>query len=379
MNELYRKVDALLEERAGYYPRQEEPAFGRLQAALRELAAELRARVGETEAAEPPRQLVASPLFVVGYYRSGTTLVQSLLTGHPDLIALPGESRHFTALRSQLARLPEPAMYAQLHDAWIQRIVSPDGLPPFWRLGRPWETGGEDLYLRFTARLRSFVSGRAEGQDLLGVVAAALAATHGARPRMWSEKTPRQESFVGEMLDAYPEARFLHVVRDPRTTIASVRDYNRSHVLVPFPAAAVELRRSMESAEDNARRLGSGRYHVIRYEDLVEDPEREMRALASHIDLPWSDELVSTGSTANSSRPERRVSGAVHSLSANAENALGRLPEAIVRAFDAEPARAFGYDMPQGSPWVALATRAYLSATVRGRALARALRPSRST
>ena len=51
-------------------------------------------------------------------------------TGHPDVVALPGESRHFTALRRQLEALAEGERFAALHDAWIRRIASPDGLPP---------------------------------------------------------------------------------------------------------------------------------------------------------------------------------------------------------------------------------------------------------
>jgi hypothetical protein len=103
-----------------------------------------------------------------------------------------------------------------------------------------------------------------------------------------------------------------------------------------------------------------------------------MRRVAELLELPWSDSLVTPTVTANSSVAERRVQGTINRLSTNA-NALPRATDAVVRAFTAEPARALGYDVPQGSALVALATRAYLSATTRARALPRALRLSCST
>lgn len=369
---LYRHVDELLELRARTYPRRVEPLFGELQAAIGELASTLRATAG-TVAPEAPA-FAATPAFVVGYYRSGTTLMLNLLQGHPEVVALPGESKHFSALRNVLAALPEERRVAELHAAWIRRLVSPDGLPPFWALGRPWE-GGADLYAVFTRRLLAYAATREPAQDLLGVVAAALAATLGAEPRLWVEKTPRDELLVPVIVAAYPAARFVHMVRDPRATLASIEGFHREQYLASVPVAAAELRGSLEAARANAEQLGADRYLVVRYEDLVADPEREMRRVSSFLDLSWSDALVTPSSTANSSTAGRRVEGRIHRLSAGGGTELGRVSDAVVRAFAAEPARALGYDVPRGSAAVAAATRAYLSAAFRSRRAFDRLRP----
>lgn len=366
MNELYRRIDALLEERSRDFPTRVEPLFSTLETALRELAAALRDVVG---AVEPRRaRFTATPVVVCGYYRSGTTLMHGLLQNHPDLLALPSEARWFGTWRRQLPSVEE------LHDGWIRRAVAPDGIPPFWSLGRPWEDG-DDRYAGFTRSLLAFAAGREANEDLLGIVAAAFADARGVVPRAWMEKTPRDEVLVDEILAAYPDARFVQIVRDPRATVASVRGWNRSgRHLASTAEAAVELRRSLELARENA----GERYLVVRYEDLVEDPEREMRRVADMLGLPWSDALVTPSTTANSSVSERRVRGSIHRLSSNT-NVLPRTADVVVRALDAEPARALGYDVPQGSAAVALATRLYLSATARARALARGLRPSSPT
>src|SRR5581483_6739317 len=209
---LYRRIDELLELRARDFPRRVEPTFGLLQAAIRELATSLRERASGVTPEEPPAALVSAPVFVLGYYRSGTTLMLNLLQGHPDVAALPGESRHFNVLR----HLP----LDEVHDAWIRRLVSPDGQPPFWALGRPWEDG-DDGYARFTRRLLAYAAADPD-DDLLGIAAAALADAQGRPARLWAEKTPRNELLVDDILSVYPKARFVHVVRDPRATVASI-------------------------------------------------------------------------------------------------------------------------------------------------------------
>jgi hypothetical protein len=359
MNDLYQRIDGLLEQRARDFPRRVEPLFGTLQASIRELAARLREAAGRVAPAHPPAELVAAPVFVCGYYRSGTTLMAGLLQGHPEVVSLPSESRYFGQWRRTLASLPNDEMLADLHDGWIRRAVSPDGLPPFWSLGRPWEDG-DDRYAAFTRALLAYTAGREPGEDLLGIVAAAFAQ---GSPRLWAEKTPTNELRVAEIVDAYPNARFVHMVRDPRATVASIRAWNRGQHLVSVPEAAVELQRSLDAARANVERIGADRYLVVRYEDLVTEPGREMRRVASLLGLDWSNALLITAATANSSRADRRVQGRIHSLSQ--ATSAGRLADAVVGAFAAEPARALGYDLPRGSAAVALATRAYLSVTTR--------------
>lgn len=370
MNDLYRRIDALLDERARDFPRRVEPTFGDLQSAIRELASRLRDAAGDVEPERAPGGLASAPVFLLGYFRSGTSLLQSLLAGHPEILVLPGEANWFGGERAR--------SLAEIHTQWIRRIVSPDGLPPFWALGRPW-TGDDDLYDLFTRTFLAYAAAE-PGRDLLGLVAAAYAACTPGRPRLWAEKTPGNELRVAEILAAYPEARFVHIVRDPRATLASVVAFNRSRrAFAPLPEAAVELGRSLDAATANTRDVGGDRYLVVRYEQLVGDPATETRRLAAFLGIDWNASLVAPSLVANSSTSERRTQGSIHRLSVDRGSELGPGAAALARAFTARPARALGYDLPPGSRAVAFAARACLSASLRARALARALRPSRPT
>jgi hypothetical protein len=370
MNELYRRIDGLLEQRARDFPRRVEPLFSELLASIRELAAELRKAAGDVAPEAPPADFASRPVFVVGYFRSGTSLLQSLLAGHGEVLMLPGEANWFAGERTE--RLPE------VHTQWIRRIVSPDGLPPFWMLGRPWE-GGEDLYARFTRKLLAYAAGE-PNRDLLGAVAAAYAACQSRPTRVWAEKTPGNEWRLDEILAVYPHARFVHIVRDPRATLASIVAFNRARpAFPPMQEAAAELARSLAAATSNADRLGDDRYLMVRYEDLVTDPERETRRIAGFVGIEWDEALLAPSLVANSSTVERRTPGRIHRLSVDRGAELGVVADAVVRAFAAEPARALGYDVPRGNAAVGLAARASLKLGANARALVRGLRRSRST
>jgi hypothetical protein len=355
MPALYDELDERLRERETYYPAHREPDWSALQASLAAVTDVLWSNAEHEPARRPSADLERfgdHPVFVVGYYKSGTTLLLNLLDGHPDLLALPGESRHFT-------RAVRPGV-RELHAHWIRNTVTPYGIPPRWLLGKP---ATPDPYDAFGRDVVAFARARGE-RDLLAAAAQALAHATGASPRYWVEKTPTHELQLEPILRAYPGARFVHIVRDPRSTIDSIGHFGSETPVVDPLSGAAELARSFRAALDGRRRLG-GRYTVVRYEDLVADTGATMQQVAEGLDIAYADSLVvpttlGTAATANAGRRERRVSGEVHALSLD-HAALPRHQRAVVDALAGREAQALGYDTGAGNAAVALAARAALS------------------
>jgi hypothetical protein len=363
-SELYEDLDRRLASREEYYPRHDEPEWSGLQAALARVTEALWEGARREPDRRPPAGLEAfadSPVFVLGYYKSGTTLMLDLLDGHPELLALPGESRHFTSFVRE-----DGDPIRRLHALWIRNTVTPYGLPPRWLLGKP--EPGADPYDAFGRDLVAYA--RARGQrDLLATAAQALAVATGREPRRWVEKTPTHELQLAPILAAYPNARFVHIVRDPRSTVDSISHYESEEPIVDALTAAAELARSFDAALSGERRLGD-RYTVVRYEDLVADPASTMTRVAAALDVANAQSLTipttfGAPATANAGRLERRVSGAVHALSLDGASRLGRRDRAVVEALAGRRARALGYDTGTGSAAVALAARAALSVRYR--------------
>jgi sulfotransferase family protein len=349
----YRRIDALLEARARDYPRRVEPVWSELLAAIDALAARLREETEPVEASLPG--FYEHPIFVVGHRKTGTTLVQELLDGHPQLSVLPGESNHFQTFSPRFTRTPEVGPEAQRW--WLLRLVTPSGIPPFWALGKPWEEDA-DPYAAFTSRLLGLAAAN-PGRDFLGMAAVALAP--GERIA-WVEKTPGHEHRLEHIIAAYPEARFVHVVRDPRSVAAAIVRLDRAtHRPTDLVDVGLTIRRSFEAAERNR----CERYLVLPYEDLVKDPEPVMRRIADFAGIDWADSLLTptvggVGATSNSAWSSRKVTGEIEGRRLDLwRDEVGDRQAGLIAAAAGSAARRHGYELPRPGPRerAAVATR----------------------
>jgi hypothetical protein len=355
----YRRIDALLEARACDYPRRVEPTWSELLAAIDDVAVGLRAAAERdlNPTGEIPRYYEA-PVFVVGHRKTGTTLVLDLLDAHPRLQALPGESNHFLTFLPRFGGLYAGRVAAEAQRWWLLRLITPSGIPPFWAAGRPWELD-VDPYELFTRRLLEL--GRDHpALDPLGLVAVALHAAMNANrepapaPVAWVEKTPGQEHRVDEILARYPEARFVHVLRDPRSVAAALRRLDRARdAETDLVAVGLTVGRSFDTAEQNATRLGDSRYLVLRYENLVADPRGEMRRAAAFVGIDWADSLLTptvggVEATSNSAWSDRQVTGEIEAARLDLwRGELDAREAELVCGGARAAARGFGYELPR--------------------------------
>ena len=153
-------------------------------------------------------------LLLCGHPKSGTTLLQSLLDGHPDVLVIPEETKYFTKLH----RWP-----------WRRRA---DYLLKRTRMARfnPAVEGIYDLdyvdWPAFQTGLREGLSFLPAARDVLPAIARAYAAASGIdgpRWKYWLEKTPSNELYLEAAAEMWPELRALYLVRDPRDVFTSFR------------------------------------------------------------------------------------------------------------------------------------------------------------
>jgi hypothetical protein len=354
LDDLYRRIDALLEARARDHPHRTEPAWSDLLAAVDEVAARLLADAERARSpAGPLPGFYDRPVFVVGHRKTGTTLLLDLLDAHPQLAALPGESNHFLTFLPRFGGLPADRIAAEAQRWWMLRLISPSGIPPFWTLGRPLAVD-PDQYALFSRRLFEFAAAN-PAHDVLGIAAVALppAAGRSGEPRAWVEKTPGQEHVVDGILARYPGARFLHVLRDPRSVAAAVsRLDTRTGEETDLVALGLTIRRSFEAAAENTEQLGAGRYLVVRYEDLVGAPDRTIRRVAEYLGLEWSPTLLTptvggVAATSNSAWSSRRVTGEIEGRRLDLwREQLDDSAASLIAAATRSSARTYGYELP---------------------------------
>lgn len=115
----------------------------------------------------------------------------------------------------------------------------------------------------------------------------------------WAEKTPLNVAHIDWTFRHFPQARFVHVMRDGRDASASVRHHplrrlvDGTWVRVPFSRPFGNCVQAWDRlVRAGLRHRGDPRYMEIRYEDLVLQPERTLRGLFVFLAEPWAPEVM---------------------------------------------------------------------------------------
>lgn len=214
------------------------------------------ARLAAGEVApEPAESAAAAPVFIVGMPRSGTTLVERILSSHSQ-VATAGE-------------LPDLALLVKRSSG----VAGPHTLAP-------------DL-LQASYDAEAVGAGyRARTERLSGGTARLI------------DKMPFNFFFARHALASLPDARVIMVRRDPRDTVfANFRqlfatdfgyyDYaydleDTAHFVAQFSALADHWRET----------LPEGRFSEIHYEKLIADQENESRRLVDFLGLDWEEQCL---------------------------------------------------------------------------------------
>jgi Sulfotransferase family len=236
--------------------------------------------------------LTHSPLaFVCGHRKSGTTLFANLLDGHPRLAVYPFDLTLLYAYFPDYLRThTEPAE----RRARLQRIM-------FAELAQRVPAQALDVVTmaeRFFAGLPDEALGDAGA--LMARLMAVFQATAGRAHAQWGIfKETSIEIYAAEILDWFPDARFIQVLRDPRDNFAALaagvdKHYSRLGEDNKRTLASLlnRVRIGFQMARQNSARYGEQRYRLVRFEDLTSAPEPTMRGVAEFLDIDFDPCLL---------------------------------------------------------------------------------------
>jgi hypothetical protein len=186
------------------------------------------------------------PIFIVGCQRSGTTMLRLMLDSH-----------------SRISCGPETRFLEDL-----ERIVGPD-----WkRLSQFGFT--QDEWLQ---RLRTFFGG----------IQGDYARSRGKA--RWADKSPRYALHIPFLSRLFPDAQFVHVIRDGRDVAVSHR---KRFGYWSSVKSSVKWPRYIEAARSAGADLPPDRYHEVRYDQLVADSEKVLRELLAWLGEEWEPAIL---------------------------------------------------------------------------------------
>jgi hypothetical protein len=224
--------------------------------------------------------------FVVGCERSGTTLLRLMLDAHPDM-AVPPESYFIVDLyrrRHRYERRDQPFDTIGLaNDLAGSRWFRAWGIPP------------KDL---------ATVMRREDGVDFAEAIRKlyrGYARMHGKS--RYADKTPAYVQHIRALAGIFPEARFVHLIRDGRDVALSLSEvrWGPGSLL----EGALQWRERVGRGRHAGMEIGARRYLEVRYERLVADPEPVLREVGEFLELPFDEAMVRHAETAAERIPGR--------------------------------------------------------------------------
>jgi hypothetical protein len=226
------------------------------------------------------------PIIVVGCARSGTTLLQVMLHSHPR-IAIPPENRF--VLPTYFSRLRFGDLELQANRRAMAKFIV--------RRGSKFKDFGLDR--------AETIEEIAAGPPTVGSALATLFHGYAARfdkPR-WGDKRPTYHGYVDIVLRLFPTAQIVHIVRDGRDCVASLKKMSwwkrdTYHAIAAWGRAIDNMER--------AERRWPGVVTRVRYERLVTDPEAELKKLCESLGEDYDPAMAEPDRTARVAVPQRK-------------------------------------------------------------------------
>ena len=221
------------------------------------------------------RLLEKDIFFIAGMPKSGTTWLQKMLDGHPD-ICCGGEGHFPNMLGPKLqSALLEHNEYIRLKNRML--YGSSEGFPTF---------AVDHIKFLFVSAVCLLLDAQMAGREC----------------RCVGEKTPNNVRALPQLAELFPKAKFIHIIRDGRDGAVS----GWHHVQWDTPA---EARKQFPTFADyvasfakqwaETTRLGRDfggrhpeRYFEVRYEDLHADMETHLARLLNFLDVDASPETI---------------------------------------------------------------------------------------
>jgi hypothetical protein len=276
---------------------------------------------------EPSTRPSLNPyVFIGGCPRSGTTLLQRILNAHPQLAITPETQwipQYFKkriGLTAEGLVTPELMVHLANQPRFTALKIDPHELAHWIGAGEPLSyarlvTGIFDLY------------GRAQGKRLVG------------------DKTPGYVRKFRILHPLWPQAKFVHLIRDGRDTCLSALQWTRKAARLaslfptwstdPVTTAALWWEWHVRVGREAKEELGPRLYYELRYEALVTQPASEVARLCAFLGVPYDAAMLRFHEGRTRNTPGLSAKHAWRPITSGLRDWRGQMPAEDVERFEA--------------------------------------------
>jgi hypothetical protein len=200
-------------------------------------------------------------IFIGGSPRSGTTLIQNMLDSHPAILGGP-EFLHLKDIIDLRRKL-----HYSISQGWIDIFCTKDDV--------------DNLIISTINRI--FLPFADENQC-----------------EFYSEKTPENILVFSELIELFPEAHFIQVIRDPRAIVSSMQQVKKRainkglkppHYCTNITESTAYIKKCFD-AGFKASKNSPDKVLTVIFEKLLINPERETKRICSFLGIEWNDLIL---------------------------------------------------------------------------------------
>lgn len=289
-----------------------------------------------------------SPVFIVGAPRSGTTLLQYMLRSHPDLSLPTGESHFLIPLyrgASEFGDLSRPGN--------VRRVLA----AMYAQSANFLDTDLHGLKFDIDRLTEEFV---AEGRHTMRDIIAGIFEKNaqGENKPRWGDKTPYYVLHLPKLLDWWPKAQIIHIIRDGRDVALSMFARQHDFGIYNSHCAAREWARYVDTGHALGQAIPADQYLEIRYEDLIRGQHETLATVCRFLRIAFDESVVEFKKSGEAGKTPLLQKPVQRDNLEKWRKAMGARQLRVFEAGAAHTLQQFGYSLATSGRRIALPARA---------------------
>lgn len=294
------------------------------------------------------------PFFIVGNSRSGTTLVAEILKNHSSVHVLnethfieefSNEKKSFEHIaRTELFRLINTMLTIQRKDYYRKSEY--------------------EIYPMDYARVIALYDAQ-KTKNFATLNKCFLKSEALKKGKEWGgDQTPRHVFHINEILEMYPEAKFIHMVRDARAILFSQKNKWKASLRHGHPkfeiirtylnyhpvTTSMLWKNAIKAGLSAQNKLNSKIILTIRFEDLVNQPQKTITTLCDFLKIPYQAEMPNVSVTLCADKRDEGKKGIDKEISTRWRSGLSQTEIFLADAIGGDQMRKLGYTTEKRLP-----------------------------
>ena len=242
------------------------------------------------------------PVFVVGSSRSGTTLMYSILLSSGEFAIYQAETMLLSVCKPKYGDLSNDKNYEKFINDWIRsKQFYRSGLDPV-----KFQQDAVSHRSSYTEFMRFFMETTARNQG----------------KKRWAEQTPGHVFHLDTLADKFPDAKFVHMIRDGRDVAISRRKLgwtstSSKGAVRQLVHAALDWEECVKAGLKHSKQLGD-RYIEIKYEELIENLDSTLKRLNHFLQLNITQDDLQNSTIGSLGKANTTIDGEMKGVSTKA-------------------------------------------------------------